>query len=233
MDCIGPLDQPSAQGHKYCLCIVDSCTRWPSVYMLKSLSAKAVCDALVDLFPLVGVPKVIVSDRGTNFTSQLTQEMLKCLGCSPRFNTPGHPEASGMMEWFNQTCKNMLSHVVQQHQRKWHKYVPLLVWAFREVLNATTGVSPYMLVYGRTPRGPLTVLKEMWAGEREVPPDLGKPAEDYLQDLKSKLEEVTEIAKAHTEKKQTRYASSLRARHKTFHEGDQVIVLAHHNEGKL
>jgi len=46
--------------------------------MLKSLTAKAVCDALVDLFALVGVPSVIVSDRGTNFTSQLTQEMLKC-----------------------------------------------------------------------------------------------------------------------------------------------------------
>jgi len=30
MDCIGPLDPPSAQGYKYCLCIVDSCTRWPT-----------------------------------------------------------------------------------------------------------------------------------------------------------------------------------------------------------
>jgi len=71
--------------------------------------------------------------------------------------------------------------------------------------------------------------------ERDVPPDLGKPVEDYLQDLKSKLEEVTEIAKAHTEKEQTRYASryNLRARHKTFHEGDQIIVLAHDNGGKL
>jgi len=34
MDCIGPLDPPAAQGHKYCLCVVDSCTRWHSVYML-------------------------------------------------------------------------------------------------------------------------------------------------------------------------------------------------------
>ena len=80
MDCIGPIDPPSSQGHKYCLCVVDSCTRWPSVYMLKSLTAKAVCDALVELFTHVGVPKVIVSDCGTNFTSQLTQEMLRRLG---------------------------------------------------------------------------------------------------------------------------------------------------------
>ena len=72
MDCIGPLDSPSAQGHKYCLCVDDSCTPWPSVYMLKLLTAKTVCEALIDMFAQVCVPKVVVRDRGTNFTSQLT-----------------------------------------------------------------------------------------------------------------------------------------------------------------
>ena len=65
MDCIGPLDPPSAHGHKYCLCIVDSCTRWPTVYALKTLSAKAVCDSLIDLFSHVGIPQVLISDCGT------------------------------------------------------------------------------------------------------------------------------------------------------------------------
>jgi len=235
MDCIGPLDPPSAQGHRYCLCVVDNCTRWPSVYMLKSLTAKAVCDSLVNLFTHIGVPKVIISDQGTNFTSQLTQEMLRRLGCSPRFNTPGHPEASGMVERFNQTCKNMLSHVVQEYQRQWHQYVPLMVWALREVPNATTGVSPYMLVYGRIPRGPLAVLKETWTGERDLPPGLGKPVEEYLQDLREKLDTAARYATEHTGKQQAGYVSryNLRARHKTFHEGDQVIVLAPDSGGKL
>ena len=58
--------------------------------------------------------------------------------------------------------------------------------------SATTGVSPYMMVYGRVPQGPLAVLKESWAGEREIPPDLGKPIEEYLQDLKAKLENAAE-----------------------------------------
>ena len=114
MDCIGQLDRPSSQGHKYSLWIVDNCTRWPSVYMLKSLTANAVCEALLDLFVTIGVSKVIVSDCGTNFTSQLTQEMLTRLGCTPRFNTPAHPKASGMVERFNQTCKKMLYHVIQR-----------------------------------------------------------------------------------------------------------------------
>jgi len=97
------------------------------VYMLKSLTAKAVCDALMNLFVTIGVPKVIASDCGTNFTSQLTQKMLNRLGCTPRFNTPEHPEASGMVERFNQTCKKMLYHVIRQHGRQWHKFVPLML----------------------------------------------------------------------------------------------------------
>jgi len=121
--------------------------------------------SLLELFVNVGVPKVIVSDQGTNFTSVLTREMLSPLGCCPRFNTPGHPEASGMVERFNQTYKNMLAHVVQLHHRQWHRFVPLMVWALRDVPNATTSVSPFKFVYGRVPRGPLAILKESWAGD--------------------------------------------------------------------
>ena len=102
--------------------------------------------------------------------------------------------ASGMVERFNQTCKNMLSHIIQQHQRQWHKYLPLAVWALREVLNATTGTSPYMLVYGRTPRGPLAVLKETWTGERDVPVSLGKSVEAYMEELRDKLETAANFA---------------------------------------
>ena len=178
MDVIGPIDPPSVQGHRYCLCIVDNCTRWPAVYVMKSLTAKAVCDALLDLFVHVGVPSKIISDNGTNFTSQWTQELLRRLGCSPVFVTPGHPQASGLVERFNRTCKDMLHHVIQQHGRQWHRIVPLVVWALREVPNSTTGVSPYMLVYGRVPRGPLAVLGESWANNQHVQADLGKPVEE-------------------------------------------------------
>src|SRR6218665_3383309 len=160
MDVVGPIEPTSAAGHKYCLCIVDSCTRWPAVYLLKSLTAKAVCEELKKLFMDVGVPSVITSDQGINFTSSLTKEFLKIFGVTPRFNTPGHPESSGIVEKWNQTCKKMIHHVIIDNPSQWNKIIPFTVWAIREVPNATTGVAPYMLVSGRLPRGPLAVLRE-------------------------------------------------------------------------
>ena len=106
------------------------------------------------------MPSKVISDNGTNFSGQLTRELLKHIGCSPVFATPGHPQASGLVERFNKTCKEMLHHIIQQHQRQWHRFIPLAVWALREVPSATTGVSPYRMVYGRVPRGPLTILKK-------------------------------------------------------------------------
>ena len=101
-----------------------------------------------------------------------------------------------MVERFNQTCKKMLHHVMQQHGRQWHKFVPLTLWALREVPNATTGTSPYMLVYGRNPRGPLTILKESWTGENDTSVSLAQPVADYLLDLRSKLSEAADLPRA-------------------------------------
>ena len=90
--------------------------------------------------------------------------------------------------------------------------------ALREVSNSTTGVSPYKLVYGRDPRGPLTILKESWTGENEVSAILGKPMEEYLSDLKAKLEEAANFAEQHTKQAQAEYTAryNLRAREKNL-----------------
>jgi len=66
------------------------------------VTAKAVCDALLDLFVNVGVPKVIVSECGTNFTSQLTQEMLCKLGCALELTLRDIPRPP---EWLRDSTK--------------------------------------------------------------------------------------------------------------------------------
>ena len=87
LDCIGPIDPPSSKGHKYCLFIVDSCTRWPAVCPLKRLDAREVCDAIIELFMYTGIATFISSDNASNFVNTLTQEFEARLRCSPRFNT--------------------------------------------------------------------------------------------------------------------------------------------------
>jgi len=87
--------------------LCDSETRWPAAYPLKSLTAKNVCEAMLQLFVITGVPTTTSSDNATNFTRKLNREFLNRLGCSPRFNTPGHPESSGIVERMVGTLKHI------------------------------------------------------------------------------------------------------------------------------
>lgn len=194
LDIIGPLDPPSARGHKYALCLVDLCTRWPEVICLRSIKAKPTCEALLQIFARTGIPAMISCDQGTNFTSRLTEEAMKIIGTKLRFSTPGHPQSNGTVERWNRTFKNMLSHAIAENQRDWDRIVPFLLWAYREVPNETTGVSPFELLYGRSPTGPLSILKNYWIGKTPRPDSLNTDIEKYLESLADRLKEAREWA---------------------------------------
>ena len=97
MDCLGPVINYLCE-YNYYLVLCDNATRWPAALPLRSLTAKHVCEALLQLWMITGIPATISTDNATNFTSKLNHEFLKRMGCSPRFNTPGHPQSSGLVE---------------------------------------------------------------------------------------------------------------------------------------
>ena len=57
---------------------------------------------------LHGVPKKIVSDRGTQFTSHFWQQVHSLLGTKLNFSTAYHPQIDGQTERTNQILKDML-----------------------------------------------------------------------------------------------------------------------------
>ncbi|GFU17987.1 gypsy retrotransposon integrase-like protein 1 [Trichonephila clavipes] len=88
------------------------------------------------------------------------------------FTQTGHPESMGAVERWNRTLKDMLSKNVQEHGSDWDLHLPLLLFAYRGNTHSTTGMSPFQLVYGRLPSGPISLLKEVWVGERNIPTTL-------------------------------------------------------------
>jgi len=231
-DLIGPLDPVSSAGHAYALCIVDACTRYPTVYLLKATRSSAICDCFIDLFQHTGVYQTIIMDNGSNLCSKLTTEFMTRLGVSPRFITPYHCQANGLVERFNQSFKSLLHFAMREHGRGWHKAVPFLVWCMREVPNATLGVSPFMMQYGVQPRGLLSLIKDHWSGFQTLPTI--KPVEQYLSELKKQLETTREFAEQHAKAAQDQYAKyyNVKARDKTFKVGEEVIVLEKDSNSK-
>jgi len=118
IDCLGPLFPSQNVRYNYCLVLCDNTSRWPSAYPLHSSSAKYVCDALLTQFSLTKVPDVISSDNATNFKGNLTTEFLKRLGCYPRFSTPAHPQACGLVECMVGSITSAISKVAIDHPKQ-------------------------------------------------------------------------------------------------------------------
>ncbi len=78
MDCVGPLPK-SRTGSKYLLTIMCQTTRFPAAYPLRSITTKTVLKALTQFIALFGIPKIIQTDQGSNFTSKLFAQILKQL----------------------------------------------------------------------------------------------------------------------------------------------------------
>ena len=80
--------------------------------------------------------------------------------------TPYHPMYNGLVEKFNGTLKTMLRHMYAEKFKDWDRYVGPLLFAYRDVRQESLANSPLELLYGRTVRGPMSILKELMTNER-------------------------------------------------------------------
>ena len=70
-------------------------------------------------------------------------ELYDQLGISRIKTSAYHPEANGLVERFNGTLKVMLKKFVRGQVTHWDKYLPYLLFAYREVPCESTGYSPF------------------------------------------------------------------------------------------
>jgi len=75
VDLVGEIFPVSSRGHRYILTVVDYATRYPEAVPLKNISTITVAEALVSIFSRIGIPQEILSDQGTQFTSNLIKEV--------------------------------------------------------------------------------------------------------------------------------------------------------------
>ena len=116
MDIVGPLPQ-SRSGNRYVLVICDYAIRYPEAVPMRTVDAESVAKELVKMFARVGIPGEILTDQGSNFTSQLLTEMYRLLHIRPIRTTPYHPQTDGLVERFNQTLKSMLRKFATQKEK--------------------------------------------------------------------------------------------------------------------
>ncbi|XP_077560624.1 uncharacterized protein LOC144175419 [Haemaphysalis longicornis] len=233
VDLIGPIRPASEKGNKYIITMIDFATRYADGVALPSVDSVHVAEGLLEMFSRVGLPKEIVTDRGRSFTSGLMQEVNRLLSIKSLHTTPYHAMSNGLVERYNGTLKTMLRRMCQEKPRCWDRYLPPLLFAYREVPQASLGFSPFELIYGRHVRGPMTVLRELWTGEA-MEEDV-RTTYTYLVELRHRLEETCKAAQEELQKAkitQKKYYDR-KALSRQLKPGDRVLVLLPSEANKL
>ena len=127
----------------------------------KSDGAAELADVTMDkVIGPYGMPKSIVSDRDPRLTARFAQELRRVLGDLANMSTARHAQTDGLSEREIQTLTTVLRSYVNELSNDWDTYLPALQLALNSKVQASTGVSPYYLVYGREPRLPIDCALE-------------------------------------------------------------------------
>ncbi|KAL7284496.1 hypothetical protein ACG7TL_001787 [Trametes sanguinea] len=116
-------------------------------------TARQVAELVFDeVYKHHGMPKAIVSDRDSLFTSTFWTHLHRLVGVELRMSSAYHPESDGSTERANRTVTQMLRQCIGPTQRDWTSKLPAIEFAINLARSDTTGYAPFFLNTGRMPR---------------------------------------------------------------------------------
>ena len=184
LDHCGPFPRTS-NGHQYVLTIVDHFSRKRWFIPTKSTDAKEVAMALIE--HIIGpfeVPKTILTDQGSAFTSTISKELTKFVNIVPTYAEPGQHDTMGSVERSNQILEEILKNYInKESQDDWDIYLPLAAHAINKAKSESHKYSPDFLVFGRKTINPF--LEE---NQTEINLD------QYIDKLVKNIVQATELA---------------------------------------
>lgn len=151
IDIVGPLRLSNE--YRYCVTIIDRCTKWPEAIPVRDITAEIVAQALYNNWIVrFGCPLRITTDQGRQFESALFNGLMKKFGISRLRTTAYHPQSNGQVERWHRTMKAAL--MARGATTQWADELPTVLLGLRTALRQDNNLSPALMTYGTTLRIP-------------------------------------------------------------------------------
>ena len=217
VDILGPLPETET-GSRYVLVAVDHFTKWAEAYGIPNQEAATVARKLVDeMFCRFSPPEQLHSDQGRQFESELVKEVCKLLEIRKTHTTPYHPQCNGIVERFNRTLLGMLATTVDSYPSSWEQNIRRVCLAYNSSVHASTGFSPFFLMFGRQVKLPVDLMYGTTQGKESA-------VMEYVKNLKDGLLEAYALVRdrCETEHKRQKSIYDRKVHGEPYSEGDLV-----------
>lgn len=149
LDLVGPLDKDN-EGNQYILTLQCELTKYVEAYPIPTKESTVVARSLLTNFILrYGVPRVIGTDRGTEFMSSTMTEVCKLLEIEKINSTAYHHESIGALENTHKALRNFLRIQCEENSYTWSHWLPFWCFSYNTTVHTSTNYTPYELVFGK------------------------------------------------------------------------------------
>jgi len=185
-------DLPKSEGDEAILIVSDRLSEMAHFLPgTKEMDARQFSELFMrEIFRLHGLPKDIITDRGSRFTSDLWKETTKQLGIERRLSTPFHPQTDGQTERTKSTLEQYLRAYVNYQQDNWKELLPMAEFAYNNGYQESIKRIPFFANYGVNPE--YQNIGHLMQGKITPPEDMSQ-LHDTLQ------AEMTEVQLRHKE----------------------------------
>jgi len=214
IDYVGEIHPQSSKGMKYIVVATEYLTKWAEAKAVKTDTAEHAATFMYEnIISRFGVPKILVSDRGTHFLNDLIREMTEKFKIDHRKTTPYHPQTNGQTERVNGILVSILRKTVIDSKRDWDTKLTAALWAYRTTYKVTTRATPFSLVYGLEATLPIEYEVESLRVAVSTRLTESQSLRNRLTDLEA-LDEGRRMAAQHIEAIQRRRKITFDKRHK-------------------
>ena len=205
------------RGNRYILTVVDYFTKHVEAKSLADQEARTVARVLLNEFvSRYGVPYVLHTDQGANFESNLFKKLCQMLNIMKTRTTSYQPQSDGQVERIHRTIIDLLKLNVCNATNNCDLNIEVTLMAYRSAVHASTGYTPYFLLYGREMRLLLDLIYP--------PPERDQSRTDYAIELSKTLDQEYEVARDQLQLAHKRQKDDYnrRTRGKRFIQGESV-----------
>ncbi|MCO5602337.1 hypothetical protein L7F22_056467 [Adiantum nelumboides] len=204
--------------------IVDMLTKVSHLILVKTTftTSDIVRIFVKEIFRLHGLPKRIVSDRDTKFTSNFWTSLFQTIGTELGFSTAYHPQTDGQTERVNQVIEDILRAYCSREPKRWIQFLPLVEYAYNASYHQSIGMTPFCALYGQERISPLNI------SDLTIRVEASKR---MLDDMENQTQAIRKDIQA-AQDRQKRYADSRRFERR-FKEGGKVFLRIHTKRSNL
>ncbi|KAK1615471.1 hypothetical protein QYE76_020988 [Lolium multiflorum] len=155
-----------------------------------------------------GVPKKIVSDRESMFTSAFWKQLHEALGSKLDYSTAYHPQTGGQTERTNQILQDMLRACALDFGGSWEEHLPLAEFSYNNSYQSSIKMAPFEALYGRKCRSPICWHEA--GSSKEFNPDYVKEKQQIIDIIRDRLKIAQSRQKSYADQKKDLGATSWR-----------------------